>query len=103
MIAGQPSIDRVCDRVQRGGDDAGMHTDAPYCLVVDVGFDVGGGCGIGAGGHGMLVVVQDSDPDAELAVDCLDEGGDGAVARAVKLGEVAIDGYLCGDLVVLAA
>jgi hypothetical protein len=62
---------------QGGADDAGVHAHAPYCLVVDVGFDVGGGCGVGAGGHGVFVVVQDPDRDAELAVECLDEGGEG--------------------------
>jgi len=49
---------------------------------VDVGFDVGGGCGVGAGGHGVFVVVEDPDLDAELAVECLDEGGDGAVFQS---------------------
>jgi hypothetical protein len=41
--------------------------------------------------------------DAELAVDCLDKGGDRAVPGAVKIGKPAIDGHLCSDLVALAA
>src|SRR3954462_4052829 len=60
-------------RLERGGDDVGVHADAPENLAPG-GFslDVAHRLGIFARAGGVLVIVAHADPDAAILGQCLD-------------------------------
>src|SRR2546425_13090583 len=74
------AVEGADDGLERGRVDRLVHADAPGDDVGAARLDVGDSGGVGAGRHGVLRVVDHLELDAEVGLDGVDEGGDGAVA-----------------------
>src|SRR6266568_4186420 len=77
------------DRLQGGGDDVAVHADPVERRRRSIGgavgaadLDIGGGLRVGAGGDRVLVIIEDSERDAAIALQGIDKGGDRPVADA---------------------
>ena len=80
------------DGAERGGDDVLVHADAEERPpVAGARLDIGDGRRIGAGAHGMLMVVDHLDLDGEGARQRIDEGVDGSRAMALDATGLALD------------
>src|SRR5690606_17909468 len=84
------------DGLERGCGGVGVDADPPQHLAVDVALQVGRRLGVAARAQGVLDVVEDADLDAD-GVDGVDEGGDGAVADAFELADLAVDADVGAD------
>src|SRR5439155_19120531 len=101
--AAADAVEGTDDRLERRRVDRLVHADAPGDDVGAARLDVGDSGGVGASRHGVLRVVDHFELDAEVGLDGVDEGGDGAVAATRDRAMLAVDQELGRDARALLA